>query len=113
MEPSPTRYWILFLAAAILACVLYLSWKHAQSPLARKALASLVLGVAGLLFPPLGPLAIYFGRKGVGARSEAERATVLMSRAGIVLGTIASLFLAGILLMAAVYLYGYWTHQYP
>jgi hypothetical protein len=115
MEPSAawTRYLWVIVPVAVLLFVVYLSWPQRQSRSTQLALASFTLGLFGLAFCPLAPIAIYLGRKAIAGRPEPNSRVAFMSRAGIVLGTIGCIFLALVSVMAAIYLYGYLTGQYP
>lgn len=115
MEPSHSwlTYWWAILPVATLLYYAYATWKRGTSRPRQMALASLTLGVAGLLFCPLAPLAFYFGRKASQAGSQTDGNVAVMLRIGVVLGIIGSLFLALVAIMANIYLYAWLTNQYP
>lgn len=114
MEPSDSwvTYWWAILPIAALLYFAYATWKRGASRPAQAAFASVTLGVAGLLFCPLAPLAIYFGRKASRAGSQMDGTISMMSRVGVVLGIIGSVFLALVVLMASIYFYVWLTDQY-
>jgi len=81
----------------------------------RKAVASAILGVAGLPFCPVAPIAVYLGWKALSdvKASRGDLEGVGLALAGVVLGMIGTAFLAFVTLIALLYLYGWMTGQYP
>lgn len=114
MEPSESwvTYWWAVVPVAALIYFAYATLKRETSSPSRVALASLTLGVAGLAFCPVAPFAIFLGRKALAAGLQDPTVTI-MSRTGIVLGVVGSLFLAVVILIAGIYFYGWVTGQYP
>jgi hypothetical protein len=81
----------------------------------RKAVASAILGIAGLPFCPAAPIAVYLGWKALSdvKASGGELQGSGWALFGIVLGAIGTAFLAFVTLIAVIYLYGWLTGQYP
>jgi hypothetical protein len=75
------------------------------------SLASTVVGVIGLLFPPAAPLAIYLARKSSHSGAPKTRAEVALSGAGLILGFLGSAFLAVLLVVAGVSLFVAFTSK--
>jgi hypothetical protein len=115
MEPSAAwnTCWWAVVPVAVLVFVVYLIWQLRDSRSTQLALASVTLGIVGLAFCPLAPLAIYLGRRAMAGGSGPDSRVTFMSWAGIILGTIGCLFLAFVSFMASIYLYGYVTGRYP
>ena len=86
-----------------------------MAQVSRKAIASAILGFAGLPFCPAAPFAIYLGWKAL-ADVKASGGTLEgsgLALTGIVLGGIGTAFLAFVTLIGLIYLYGWLTGQYP
>lgn len=86
-----------------------------MTQVSRKAIASAILGFAGLPFCLVAPFAIYLGWRAL-ADVKASGGTLGgsgLALIGIVLGGIGTAFLAFATLTAAIYLYGWITGQYP
>lgn len=86
-------YWWIIVPIAALLYFGYVTIKRGASRPAQAALASVIFGVAGLLF---SPLAVYFARKASRAGRQmdrTDRTVTLMSQIGVVLGVIGHLFL--------------------
>lgn len=80
-----------------------------------KALLSLALGLGGILFCLMSPLAIYVGRKALEEiKASGDRLGGSTSaQVGIALGWIGSAFLAFVTWIAAIYLEGWLSGEYP
>ena len=116
MEPanSPLAYWWAIVPAVALVYFMYLALKRSSERASHAALASVVLGFAGLAFCPLGPLAIYFGLKAKRAAGrQPDQSVVATARVGIALGVVGSIFLFLVAVMAGIYGYAWITGQYP
>ena len=114
MEPSESwvTYWWISVPIVLLFFFGYATLKRWRSRPAQAAMASVILGMAGLLFSPLAPIAIYLGRKASRA-ALVDETVKTMSRVGIVLGIVGSVILAFFLLVAGIYFYAWLTNQYP
>lgn len=114
MEQSDSwvTYWWVIVPVVALFYFVYVTLTRGASRPHQLALISLVLGVAGLLFFPLAPFAIFLGRK-ASAAGPRDASIKTMSRIAIVLGIIGSVFLAFAILIAGIYAYAYLTNQYP
>lgn len=80
-----------------------------------KAYLSLAFGIGGLLFCLVAPIAVYLGNKAV-KEIEASQGRLLgieAAKYGIVLGWIGSVLLAFFSWIAAIYLKGLITGEYP
>lgn len=116
MEPttSPLAYWWLIVPAVALLYFAYVTLKRKAEGAARAALASVVLGLAGIPFCPLAPFAIYFGLKAKRtAGPQPEKSVIVIATVGIALGVIGSVFLLLVVVMASIYGYAWITGQYP
>jgi len=113
MEPaeSVVESWWLLIPALILLYFSYVLWTHVRSKPHQVAYISFLLGLAGLLFCPLGPVAIYCSRKARRLSSELDSSASWMAHIGNVLGIVATIFLGLVLLMASIYLYAWVTGQ--
>jgi len=114
MEPSEswvTYWWAVIPVAALIYFAYAILTREASRP-SQAALASLALGVAGLFFCPVAPFAIFLGRK-VLALEPRDATVTIMSRIGVVLGIIGTLFLTFVVLIASFYFYAWLTGQYP
>ncbi len=114
MEPSDSwiTYWWAVIPIAALAWFAYALMKSGASRSYKAAVASLSFGLAGLLFCPFAPFAIYFGRKAK-AFGVDDASVTIMSRIGVVLGVLGCVFLAIALLIFGIYFYAWFTGQYP
>ena len=116
MEPatSPLEYWWAIVPAIALLYFGYVVSKRSSDRASHTALASLVLGFAGIAFCPLAPLAIYFGLKAKRtAGPQPDKSVVAMASVGIVFGVLGSIFLLLVAVMASIYGYAWITGQYP
>lgn len=115
MEPaySDAQFWWWLVPLFVVLYFASVTWKRIRSRPHQVALASVVLGLGGLLFWPLGPVAIYCSRKAWHLGLQAGDPGVSVARAGAVFGYIASIFLGLALLMAAIYFCAWISGQYP
>ena len=115
MEPaySAAQFWWWLVPLLVVLYFASVTWKRIRSRSHQVALASVVLGLGGLLFWPLGPLAIYCSRKARHLGLQPGDPGVSVARTGAVLGYIDSILLGLALLIAAIYLYAWIAGQYP
>lgn len=80
-----------------------------------KAILSLGLGLGGILFCLVSPLAIYLGHKALKEirASGGSMSGLGAAQAGIALGWIGTVFLAFIMWIASIYLRGWFRGEYP